>query len=99
LGADGGWRWRLNLELLDRDLGELRGFPEPPPGASFDGPVLWIAGVNSTYVLPEDRPHMDALFPSTRLVRVKNAGHWVHSEQPDIFLETLRRFLTAVEKD
>jgi pimeloyl-ACP methyl ester carboxylesterase len=99
LGADGGWRWRLNLELLDRDLGELRGFPMPPPGASFDGPVLWIAGANSTYVLPEDRPHMDALFPSTRLVRVKNAGHWVHSEQPDIFLETLRRFLTAVEKD
>jgi pimeloyl-ACP methyl ester carboxylesterase len=97
LGADGGWRWRLNLELLDRDLGELRGFPEPPPGASFDGPVLWIAGTNSTYVLPEDRPHMDALFPSTRLVRVKNAGHWVHSEQPEIFLETLRRFLERVE--
>src|SRR3712207_5524898 len=21
------WRWRLNLELLERDLGELRGFP------------------------------------------------------------------------
>jgi pimeloyl-ACP methyl ester carboxylesterase len=97
LGADGGWRWRLNLELLDRDLGELRGFPVPPPGASFDGPVLWIAGANSTYVLPEDRPHMDALFPGTRLVRVKNAGHWVHSEQPEVFLETLRRFLTAVE--
>jgi pimeloyl-ACP methyl ester carboxylesterase len=93
LGTDGGWRWRLNLELLGRDLGELRGFPEPPAGASFDGPVLWIAGANSTYVLPEDRPHMDALFPTTRLVRIKNAGHWVHSEQPEIFLETLRRFL------
>jgi pimeloyl-ACP methyl ester carboxylesterase len=96
-GADGGWRWRLNLELLGRDLGELRGFPTPPPGASFDGPVLWIAGANSTYVLPEDRPHMDALFPSTRLVRIKNAGHWVHSEQPEIFLATLQRFLASVE--
>ena len=97
LGTDGGWRWRLNLELLDRDLGELRGFPEPPPGAIFDGPVLWIAGANSTYVLPEDRPRMDALFPATRLVRIKNAGHWVHSEQPEVFLETLRRFLERVE--
>jgi pimeloyl-ACP methyl ester carboxylesterase len=97
LGADGGWRWRLNLDLLARDLGELRGFPEPPPGASFDGPVLWIAGANSTYVLPEDRPHMDALFPATRLVRIKDAGHWVHSEQPEIFLETLKRFLASVE--
>jgi pimeloyl-ACP methyl ester carboxylesterase len=98
LGTEGGWRWRLNLELLERDLGALRGFPDPPPGANFDGPVLWIAGANSTYVLPEDRPHMDALFPSTRLLRIKNAGHWVHSEQPEIFLETLRRFLEAVEK-
>ena len=97
VGAEGGWRWRLNLELLDRDLGALRGFPEPPEGASFDGPVLWIAGANSTYVLPEDRPRMEQLFPSTRLVRVKNAGHWVHSEQPEVFLETLRRFLAAVE--
>jgi len=97
LGADDGWRWRLNLDLLGRDLGELRGFPPAPPGASFDGPVLWIAGANSTYVLPEDRPHMDALFPATRLVRIKNAGHWVHSEQPEIFLATLQRFLAAVE--
>ena len=96
-GGD-GWRWRLNLEALERDLGELRGFPETPPGASFDGPVLWVAGANSTYVLPADRPHMDALFPTTRLVRIKNAGHWVHSEQPEIFVETLRRFLAAVER-
>jgi pimeloyl-ACP methyl ester carboxylesterase len=97
VGTAGGWRWRLNLEALARDLGHLRGFPEPPPGATFDGPVLWVAGANSTYVLPEDRARMDELFPATRLVRIKNAGHWVHSEQPEIFLETLRRFLAAVE--
>jgi len=98
LGSDGGWRWRVNLEALERDLDRLRGFPEPPPGARFDGPVLWIAGADSTYVLAEDRARMDELFPSTRLVRIKNAGHWVHSQQPEIFLETLRRFLAAVER-
>jgi pimeloyl-ACP methyl ester carboxylesterase len=97
VGADGGWRWRLNLDLLGRDLEELRGFPDPPPGATFDGPVLWIAGANSHYVLPEDRARMDELFPHTRLVRIKGAGHWVHSEQPEVFLETLRRFLESVE--
>jgi pimeloyl-ACP methyl ester carboxylesterase len=41
---------------------------------------------------------MDALFPTTRLVRIKNAGHWVHSEQPEIFTETIRRFLDHVEQ-
>jgi pimeloyl-ACP methyl ester carboxylesterase len=98
LGPDGGWRWRLNLEALERDLGELRGFPPPPEGAVYEGPVLWIAGANSTYVLPEDRPRMDALFPTTRLVRIKDAGHWVHSEQPEVFTEALRRFLERVEQ-
>jgi pimeloyl-ACP methyl ester carboxylesterase len=98
VGADGGWRWRLNLELLERDLGELRGFPEPPPGARYDGPVLWVAGANSHYVLPEDRARMEELFPNTRLLRVKNAGHWVHSEQPEVFLETVTRFLERVEE-
>src|SRR5215217_6020164 len=39
LGTDGGWRWRLNLDLLGRDLERLRGFPAPPPGARYDGPV------------------------------------------------------------
>ena len=98
-GADdgGAWRWRLNLDLLERDLGELRGFPEPPAGATFDGPVLWIAGATSHYVLPQDRERMDALFPATRLVRIKHAGHWVHSEQPEVFLQTLRVFLDAVD--
>jgi pimeloyl-ACP methyl ester carboxylesterase len=93
----GRWSWRLNLDLLERDLGELRRFPEPPAGATYDGPVLWIAGANSHYVLPRDRERMDELFPSTRLVRIKNAGHWVHSEQPEVFLQTLQLFLDAVE--
>ncbi|GAB4081134.1 alpha/beta fold hydrolase [Modestobacter muralis] len=93
----GGWRWRLDLDVLGRDLATLRGFPEPPAGAHFDGPVLWIAGANSHYVLDTDRPRMAGLFPLVRLVRVKHAGHWVHSEQPEVFVETLRRFLQQVE--
>jgi pimeloyl-ACP methyl ester carboxylesterase len=97
VGADAGWRWRLNLELLERDLGELRRFPAVPAGAVFDGPVLWIAGAGSHYVLDRDRPRMTELFPATRLVRIKHAGHWVHSEQPEVFLETVRRFLDGVE--
>jgi pimeloyl-ACP methyl ester carboxylesterase len=98
-GRDGTWRWRLNLELLERDLGSLRGFPEPPTGARYDGPTLWIAGATSHYVLDRDRARMEQLFPHTRLVRIKGAGHWVHSEQPEVFVETLRRFLERVEGD
>jgi pimeloyl-ACP methyl ester carboxylesterase len=36
---------------------------------------------------------MRALFPRAQLVTIKGAGHWVHSEQPQVFLAILRRFL------
>jgi pimeloyl-ACP methyl ester carboxylesterase len=90
------WRWRLNLDVLRDGLDGLVHFPEPAPGAVFDGPVLWIAGADSSYVRAEDRPRMDALFPQTRLVRIKGAGHWVHSEQPAVFLDVLTRFVDTV---
>ncbi|MEJ5946341.1 alpha/beta fold hydrolase [Pseudokineococcus basanitobsidens] len=91
------WRWALNLPVLADGLETLRGFPDPPPGATYDGPVLWVAGATSTYVLDEDRPAMDTLFPRTQLLTVKDAGHWVHAEQPDVFTAALERFCARVE--
>ncbi|WP_368668673.1 alpha/beta fold hydrolase, partial [Nocardioides massiliensis] len=61
----------------------------------YDAPVLWIAGADSRYVRDEHVDAMRALFPQAQRVRVKNAGHWVHSEQPAVFEQVLRRFLAA----
>jgi pimeloyl-ACP methyl ester carboxylesterase len=55
--------------------------------------VLWLAGANSGYVRREYSAAMRAHFPRVRLVTIKSAGHWVHSEQPEVFLATIRRFL------
>ena len=57
------------------------------------GKVLWVAGQTSPYVKDEYVGAMDRWFPQNRKVTVKNAGHWVHSEQPEVFLEVLKRFL------
>lgn len=90
-----GWRWRLNLAVLARDVPGLGGFPEPAAGATYDGPVLWLAGGDSGYVREVDRPRMLALFPRTRLVRFRGVGHWVHAQAPELFVETVGRFLDA----
>ena len=96
-GTSGTWRWRLNLDLLERDLGELRGFPDRRPARSSTGRCSGSPARTPTTCWTDDRARMEQLFPHTRLVRVKNAGHWVHSEQPEVFLETVRRFLERVE--
>ncbi len=93
--ADGGrWRWQMNLAVLGDQLDRVGGWPEPT-NRPYPGPVLWVAGARSDYVRPEHGPVMRALFPQARLVTVKNAGHWVHSEQPEVFSSILRSFLAA----
>ncbi len=87
------WRWRANLDLMARDLQNVAAFPLPPDVAPYAGPVLWIAGARSPYVLDAHRARMTGLFPRARLVRFKGVGHWVHSEVPELFVETVGRFL------
>ena len=91
--SDDGFAWQANLRLLRDELSVIGGFPSYE--ATFDHPVLWMAGELSDYVLPDHEQLMRALFPRTRLVTIKGAGHWVHSEQPEAFISALRVFLLA----
>jgi pimeloyl-ACP methyl ester carboxylesterase len=91
-GNDGpGWQWQMNLRLLGDHLMEIGGWPEPVI-EPYTGPVLWIAGEHSRYVRPEFAPAMRALFPRTQLLTIKGASHWVHSDRPEAFIATVRRF-------
>lgn len=96
LRRDGeGWRWQVNLDVLGAGLPEIGGWPgqQLADTSPYRGPVLWVAGARSHHVRPEYAATMDRWFPANRLVTVKEAGHWVHSEQPEVFLEVLRRFV------
>jgi pimeloyl-ACP methyl ester carboxylesterase len=92
--GDDGFYWQANLDLLRRELPAISGFPDDLAG-TFDRPVLWVAGERSPYVRPEHEAAMRRLFPRTTLVTIKGAGHWVHSEQPQVFVSALRTFLAT----
>jgi pimeloyl-ACP methyl ester carboxylesterase len=94
-GAAAHWRWLLNLDVLGRDLDAITDWPAAALAdvAPYDGPVLWVGGADSAYVRPEYVEAMGRWFPRHRRVTIKGAGHWVHSEQPDVFVEVLRRFV------
>lgn len=91
------WRWQPNLDVLGRDIGQLSRWPSEAVDAlaPYRGPVLWVAGGLSGYVKPEYDEAMTRYFPRKRLVTIKGAGHWVHSEKPELFIEVLRRFLAS----
>jgi len=86
----GNKRWKLNLDVLQRDMHHVLGFPEVT--GSFDKPTLFLSGANSQYVLPDHRPKIKALFPNAVFAKIPNAGHWLHAEQPRAFEQTLSVF-------
>ena len=86
-----GWHWQMNLDVLSRDLAVIGGWPDV--GGSYGGPVLWLAGERSDYVKDEYDAAMRGFFPRMRKVVVKGAGHWLHSDKPEVVTEALRQFL------
>lgn len=101
LRRDGdAWRWQMNLQVLGDQLDQIGSWPagvETTYGVAspYGGRVLWVAGERSDYITDADADPMRVLFPATRKIVIKDAGHWVHSEQPEVFLATLRAFLAA----
>ncbi|MDN5805084.1 MAG: alpha/beta fold hydrolase [Microlunatus sp.] len=95
--SESGWRWQVNLSLLGAQLADLGDWPDlsAPP---YPGPVLWVAGAQSDYITEAYARAMRRLFPRTQLITIKNAGHWVHSEQPEVFVATLRRFFALDDR-
>ncbi|MDR0283862.1 MAG: alpha/beta fold hydrolase [Propionibacteriaceae bacterium] len=91
-GADGRWRWVMNLDLLRRDMALVGVWP--PVTGQFNRPTLWITGEESARTDPSQLAALTALFPLARHVGVKRAGHWVHADAPTVFVEAVRRFAT-----
>jgi len=89
-----GFRWRINLGVIKTSLELLAGFPEADPGTNHNGPVLFLRGENSDYLRSEHFPMIEKYFPMASMHTIKNAGHWLHAEQPQAVLDKITSFLT-----
>lgn len=86
-------RWRLNLDVLARDMERVLSFPDVD--GRFEGPALFLTGAESDYVRAEHRDHIRAMFPKARFAKLPGAGHWLHADRPREFEEAVRVFLDA----
>ncbi len=93
--ADGQLEWKPNMPVIldayDRLIDDV---PLPVP---FEGPTLFIRGEQSKYILEEDMTAIRKGFPRAELVTISGAGHWVHADAPEPFVEEVRSFLSRTE--
>lgn len=83
--------FRFNLPVFIKNtqtIGEAL-----PKENHFDKPTLFIRGGNSTYVLDADLPQIEHHFPKYTLETIPNAGHWLHVENQQMFLQKTIHFL------
>ena len=91
--SDGRFFWKFNLPDLARHYAELNS--NLPASGLFDGPALFLAGANSDYLAASDLPEIQKRFPAAILKVIPGAGHWVHAEQPQAFLQIVTEFLSG----
>ncbi len=93
LGRDAdGFVWKINLPVITKNIDEVG--QAVPKGKKYTGPVLFLTGENSKYIQEKDMEEILELFPGYELVTVKNAGHWLHAEQPKAVVEEVLDFLS-----
>ena len=82
--------WRMNVDVLEREMEEILA---PIPNIEVWTPTLFLRGAMSNYILDEDWDAIEEVFPDATLETIENAGHWVHSEQPEEFIEKVLGFI------
>lgn len=87
-----GMRWRINLATIRACMPALLGF-DATPGARFAGETLFVRGELSDYVRDEHAQPIRAHFPAARTHTIRDAGHWVHAEQPQRFVAVAREYV------
>ncbi|MEN9971890.1 MAG: hypothetical protein RIS20_237 [Bacteroidota bacterium] len=81
--------WRVNFPVLEAAMPEiLSALPEDEVLIT----TLFIRGAMSNYILEEDIPVLEFYFPDSTLVSIENAGHWVHAEAPEAFVDSVLGF-------
>ena len=88
---DGQFDWRINVPVLAREIYQVGGDVLPP--GRYTLPTLFLAGGDSSYIQKEDESTILQLFPNAIFHTIPGAGHWVHAQQPAIFVESIDHFI------
>lgn len=90
------FQWRNNLHGIKNNLDEIISFPSELSDRSSRIPALFIGGSNSDYVRSVHNPEIYRFFPAAEILMIEDAGHWLHSEKPNDFIQHVREFINYI---
>lgn len=88
-----GYEWKMNLDVIYNNIANVGKGLEPDD--KFNHKTLFVRGVLSQYILDEDLNGIKKHFPSSTVVTIHGASHWVHYEKPNELSAVILEFLLS----
>jgi esterase len=86
--------WNINLEGMVQVIHSGQTEDLWKEFFKIECPILVLRAEHSEYLPPRIFSEMQKN-PHVRPVEIKNAGHWLHTDQPENFISEVRKFLTV----
>jgi esterase len=87
--SKGELAWRMNVPILEKNMGEIL---SAIPKQVILTTTIFIRGELSNYILDEDIPDIENVFPDSEFETILGAGHWVHAEAQEEFVQLVLGF-------
>ncbi len=91
VSKSGQYHWRIPVDILEQSYSNISAFPATE--GRYVKAVRFISGARSDYIQPQYHEQILRLFPRAEFTTIEGAGHWVHAERPQAFVEQLQSFL------
>ncbi len=92
----GTYQWKFNIAAINNNLSEIyKGLDSLPllSGNKLDFPALFIRGQFSGYIKEKDINCIYSYFNNATVTTIPQAGHWLHYEQQELFIQAVNEFL------
>lgn len=86
--VEGQLQWRINLPALKANYAHL----QAAIPVHYEKPCLFIRGERSDYVQQKDVAEIQQHFTQAEFISLPT-DHWVHAEQPQLFIQTVEKYL------
>lgn len=90
--SDGKADWRFSKEAIFKTVLEGRAKNQWHELRTLTMPTLILRGENSKELSAAEFERMKVAHPLIQGLEISNAGHWIHFDQPEEFLNAIRKF-------
>ena len=87
------YSWILNVKAIKNELPNILEGLNENQKEIIGFPVLFLSGEKSNYITKKDQNFISKVFPYADIESIPNAGHWLHAEQPELFLKKIEDFI------